>query len=1045
MHCQRKIQCVACTTTFSSLCDLHFHLSRGFKHFGYIYSVHLLQNGLLLVYPARDVCLDKGAGKNELSKRTERHTGNLKKAVANSIDKHIVKDDLAKQQELNPDTANLLNQTRTEKNKERHGPSKELENILALTTKHTVYATDIASKNIYKEKHSSAIPPLKSLVLPKKGVEYQEKNGCTEVHKGENKTANVESLSKPINTIAKPISRTFVPQEVVVYNARQINSFIHNLEVSEGGISTFSAKQVGKEMPKNVDNSAKQKQIHVGIARSDDSTVNRKLSITENKTIDKVLDKTTKHNVKHFLVTDDNNKHHKKENNAFHKDLYMNKHADIKQDCANKTEGVCDPIVSFGPEVKNSYQKEADITRQCSYHIRCDKVLTGEDENILSDKLDSSEKFSFLNEHGYSKTVSTNDSRCDQEFNELQVFFDENYFEDRDLLQVYENTSKGFKELEVEFPDNIIDTETYSKTDPLITANFNEHNVGKKNVNKAEVLCVGGKKDHSLKASFKGPVRTFYDVDLQIPQIAQQSFSVFTRYGFELIQREKFYIQCRFCSQTCSGNEIVRHIDIDHLEHPEKTNIFQCEFMFLKRFLRDNWSPDSKFFQIELKRRMRYRLYDFSIKPVPELKFICDACKKCFCRNDFIEHVSECYEKCSEMNTTQELNNQLELLKKISPVFKIEEKNTNDVNLATLPSMEAGTYLSKRAMLEEFKSLKPELFKVNNSQFLKEFEEYVEQKKEENRRKRQELISCTVCSKKIKAWYMERHMEYAHTSQPCLCAVCGGIYPSERSRPFSCKVCKATFKRADHLKVHIDQIHDLTVLWVCSIPGCELRYKTKAQLEVHIQRHKGKRFHCSYCPQQFTILSKLNSHMEECHSVKEKLEIGRADIKEMEYGFDGFTRLKTLLISEDELQSEQKECFKWTDKENKIFMEVMDKYIETKGTAPKSALNKVTKRLKGTKTLKQIKVKLEIARRISRGRGRHVSLSSKKEVKEQLQTQSPLKGLLKDRLSAGNGIDFQLSEDVGPESGNSYSIAVDQKEATEDTVSKNGTFDGENK
>ncbi|XP_053404455.1 zinc finger and BTB domain-containing protein 41-like [Mercenaria mercenaria] len=969
---------------------------------------------------------------------------------------------------------------------------------------------DIASKNICKEKHYSAIPTLKSLVLPKKGLEYQEKNGHTEVQKGENKSPNktVESLSKPIDTITKPTSRTFVPREVVVYSAGQISSFVHDFEISEGGISVFSAKQVGKEMSKNVDNFVKQKQIHAGIARSDDSTANGKLNIAENKTIDRVLDKTTKHNIKHFLVTD-NNKHHKKENNAFHKDLCVNKHADIKQDCANKTEDVCDPVVNFGTEVINSYQKEADLTRQCSYHIHCDKVLTGENENILSDMLDSSEKLSFLNEHSYSKTLSTNDSQCDQEFNEWKVFYNENYFEDNDQLQIDENTSKGFKELEVEFPDNIIDTETYSKTDSLITANFNEHNVNENSVSNAEVPFVGGNKERSLKASSKGPDRT-NEVDLKIPKIGQQSLSVFTRYGFELIQREKFYIQCRFCSQTCSGNEIVRHIDINHVEHPENTNIFQSEFMLLKRFLRDNWSPDSKFFQMELTRGKRYRLYGFSIKPVPELKFICAACKKSFCRNDFIEHVSKCYKKCYKMNTTEEISHQLELLKKISPVFKIKKRKTKDAKLATLLSMKARTYLSKRDMLEEFKSLKPELFKMNNSQFLKEFEEYVEQKKEENKKKQQELISCTVCSKKIKASYMACHMKYAHTSQPYLCAVCGGVYSCERAlnshlhyvhgekghfpcsvcgkeftkenalrqhsyyvhqlqrqfqcyvcgksfktrnclnnhelihretRPFSCIVCKATFKRADHLRVHIDKIHDLKVIWVCSFPGCESKYKCKAQLVAHVQRHKGKRLHCSYCPQQYTILRKLNRHMEECHSIKEKLKIGRADIKEMEYGFDGITRLKTLLIHEDELQPEQKEHFKWTDKENSIFMDVMDKYIETKGTAPKSALNKVKKRLKGTKTLKQIKVKLETARCMSRQRCRHVSLSSKKEVKKQLQTQAPLDGLLK----VGNGIDFQLSEDVGLESGNSYSIAVEQKDATEHTVSKNGTFDGETK
>ncbi|XP_053403262.1 uncharacterized protein LOC123555219 [Mercenaria mercenaria] len=793
---------------------------------------------------------------------------------------------------------------------------------------------------------------------------------------------------------------------------------------------------------------------------------------SENKKLETVPNENTQYNVTPVLLI--GNKHCRKEKNGYVEleNIYMKELEDIKEDSVNIYDDRFDELVSVS-QVDNNGNQElgTSYSRQC-YDLYMHDRGHREGDNI-SHKLDIAETDVIQDEHNYSKKLNSHGVQFNQMQDEWQVVYNKEYNEGENQNSDSDRTESINSELENQhFNTNtgkIVEgnyavehvSQRHSSSD-FIKTGANENNI-----KTVEELATKDGKDCKLKSTNENRDRK-KEVELYVPRISKESF-VFYQYGFKLIQGQKLYVQCQFCLKKFIKGAIAGHSQKIHHKQPEYNSKFRHRLNLLLRFMKRNCSPGSRVVKIKISQEKKYKFCGFSIQPFPELKLMCNACKHFFFRNDFIRHVSDCYE-CHEINITQEFSDQLELLKKTAPVFEkrkkvVKEKQKVQKDAKVTSNRETTKIESTRTLFRQFRDINPELFKTNMPEFLKEFQEYEKRKQDEmledNRKKQENLVKCTVCSKQIKASYLKAHVKNYHTSQSYPCEVCGGIYPStyslynhqryvhgekgkfpcsvcgkeyttrvsfschlssvhrskkqvqcpvckkkfrnqhlldrhelvhKGSRPFSCHACDATFKRADHLKVHIDKVHDLTVLWVCSVPGCEARYRYKVQLDSHIQRHTDKRFSCSNCPRQFTGLSLLNRHREKRHSLKEKLKIedfvtGQTDAKEMDCGFDGLTQLKTLVISGDVMHPAVtfRDGLRWTDNENRIFREILDEYIDSNCTAPLSALKKVNKELKGTRTLQKIRLKFNNARK-SRQRDKDARGKSDSEKQETSQT-----------------------------------------------------------
>ncbi|XP_025080460.1 LOW QUALITY PROTEIN: zinc finger protein 493-like [Pomacea canaliculata] len=137
---------------------------------------------------------------------------------------------------------------------------------------------------------------------------------------------------------------------------------------------------------------------------------------------------------------------------------------------------------------------------------------------------------------------------------------------------------------------------------------------------------------------------------------------------------------------------------------------------------------------------------------------------------------------------------------------------------------------------------------------------------------------CRVCKASFKRLdNLKRHMEVHSDEKPHKCRVCETAFKNldtlkqhmlvhSDKKPHKCRACEATFKTLGILKRHM-QLHSNEKPYKCRV--CEASFRTLGNLNWHMKVHsKDKPHQCSFCEGAFKTLGRLKKHMQ-VHS-KEK-------------------------------------------------------------------------------------------------------------------------------------------------------------------------------
>ena len=87
-------------------------------------------------------------------------------------------------------------------------------------------------------------------------------------------------------------------------------------------------------------------------------------------------------------------------------------------------------------------------------------------------------------------------------------------------------------------------------------------------------------------------------------------------------------------------------------------------------------------------------------------------------------------------------------------------------------------------------------------------------------------------------------------------------------KSYVCAICSHRFKRKDHLKKHVETVHEKTRAFQCML--CERRFGQKYHLAIHVSAvHEGKKpYACDMCSHKSARKSGLQRHMRTVHNVK---------------------------------------------------------------------------------------------------------------------------------------------------------------------------------
>uniref|UniRef100_A0A915J3F5 C2H2-type domain-containing protein n=1 Tax=Romanomermis culicivorax TaxID=13658 RepID=A0A915J3F5_ROMCU len=82
-------------------------------------------------------------------------------------------------------------------------------------------------------------------------------------------------------------------------------------------------------------------------------------------------------------------------------------------------------------------------------------------------------------------------------------------------------------------------------------------------------------------------------------------------------------------------------------------------------------------------------------------------------------------------------------------------------------------------------------------------------------------------------------------------------------KPFSCKLCSASFTRRQSLQYH-EMCHNDQSLYTCS--KCQATFRHRSHYKDHLRKHSNdSAFCCEYCPQSFGSRSTLRRHIIKFH------------------------------------------------------------------------------------------------------------------------------------------------------------------------------------
>merc|ERR1712241_1606453 len=91
---------------------------------------------------------------------------------------------------------------------------------------------------------------------------------------------------------------------------------------------------------------------------------------------------------------------------------------------------------------------------------------------------------------------------------------------------------------------------------------------------------------------------------------------------------------------------------------------------------------------------------------------------------------------------------------------------------------------------------------------------------------------------------------------------------ADGTKSYVCAICSHRFKRKDHLKKHVETVHEKTRAFQCML--CERRFGQKYHLAIHVSAvHEGKKpYACDMCSHKSARKSGLQRHMRTVHNVK---------------------------------------------------------------------------------------------------------------------------------------------------------------------------------